>query len=222
MSNSRRLVNLNFESKMSERRKPGPKPKPDVKAKLLDAGLKVIASEGYAASGISDIAEAAEVAKGSFYHYFDSKEAFGAAAADSYFERHWAILSEIFSDAQREPLARLRAYFDGRIEAFRRVGFVRGCMLGNLGLEVSDHSDLIRSRLDAHFGRWSDLFAACIEEAQHQGAVTDAVPAATLGRHLVTGWEGALLRMRVEKNDRALMEFVDLTFNQLLCPRQKN
>jgi TetR/AcrR family transcriptional repressor of nem operon len=205
---------------MKARRKPGPKPKAGIRDKLLDAGLQRIATEGYAASGISEIADAASVAKGSFYHYFDSKEAFGAAAADSYFQKHWVVLQNIFSDERREPIERLRAYFDGRIDAFRRAGFVRGCMLGNLGLEVSDHSSLIRERLDIHFQQWSDLFTRCIAEAQRRGSIVNTLPASTLGRHLVSSWEGAILRMRVEKSDQALLEFVDLTFNHLLaCPR---
>jgi len=200
---------------MTEARKPGPRPKPGVKEKLLDAGLKAIAANGYAATGISDISAAAVVAKGSFYHHFDSKEAFGAAAADSYFENHWTFLFTVLTDPQRGPVERLRAYFMARIEVFGKREFNRGCMLGNLGLEVSDHSALIRSRLDAHFQRWSDLVTSCIEEAQREGEISEGLSAKALGRHLVSSWEGAILRMRVEKSDRALHEFMEFTFNHL-------
>lgn len=201
---------------MTAVRKPGPKPKAGTREKLLSAGLRVIEGNGYAATGISDISDAAEVAKGSFYHHFESKEIFGAAAVDEYFENHWIFLTSILENPEMAPVDRLRAYFAARIEAFRTAGFNRGCMLGNLGLEVSDHSDMIRARLDAHFQRWSDLVTSCIEEAQQLGTVSSAQPAKQLGRFLVSSWEGAILRMRVEKSDRALLEFVDFTFEHLL------
>ncbi|WP_321927579.1 TetR/AcrR family transcriptional regulator [Paraburkholderia guartelaensis] len=201
---------------MKAARKPGPRAKAGVREKLLNAGMTVIEGNGYAATGISDIADAAEVAKGSFYHYFDSKETFGAAAADTYFENHWVFLTGVLEDRKLEPIERLLTYFTLRIDAFRNDGFNRGCLLGNLGLEVSDHSAVIRGHIDAHFQRWSDLVATCIEEAQRLGATSSALSANALGRHIVSSWEGAILRMRVEKSDRALIEFVEFTFNHLL------
>jgi|SRR6266702_1551945 len=202
--------------KMSEVRKPGPKAKPGVKSRLIDAGLKVIGAGGYAATGISDISDSASVAKGSFYHYFESKEAFGAAAVDSYFEKHRPYLLSILTDERHEPVERLRRYFQARIEHFREIGFVGGCMLGNLGVEVSDHSDVIRSRLDVQFQQWSDLFTSCIEEGQRRGSISDSLSAISLGRYLVSSWEGAILRTRVEKTDRAFHEFLEFTFGRVL------
>jgi TetR/AcrR family transcriptional repressor of nem operon len=179
----------------------------------------MIHADGYAATGIQSIVDGADVPKASFYNHFRSKEAFGAEVIDAYFDRNEGKLRDFFSNSDLEPLARLEAYFDDRIAAFRAAGFVRGCLLGNFTTEVADHSALMREHLVEHFGAWSHFFENCIAEAQERGAISDQFPAALLGRFLLNSWEGALLRMRVEKSAVPLIEFKEIVFGKLLTPR---
>ncbi len=195
----------------------GPKPKHDTRSNLVQAGLRMLHAEGYAATGIQGVVESVAVPKGSFYNHFASKEAFGAEVLDAYFERNRGKLHEAFGDPGVAPLARLEAYFDGRIEAFRAAGFVRGCLLGNLSAEVADHSPLMRERLAEHFQAWGRFFEDCIAEAQQQGTIGDRIPAAVLARFVLNSWEGALLRMRAEKSDAPLVEFKQVVFGALLA-----
>jgi TetR/AcrR family transcriptional repressor of nem operon len=203
--------------KNSPVRRRGPKPKPDTHDKLLQAGLHMIHAEGYAATGIQGIVERVDVPKGSFYNHFASKEAFAAEVIDAYFERGQAKLHQILENSDLPPLARLEAYFDDRIDAFRATTFAKGCLLGNVSAEVADHSALMRARLVAHFDAWGRYFEACITEAQQQGALGDQFPAALLARFVLNSWEGALLRMRAEKSDAPLLEFKEIVFGKLLA-----
>ncbi len=196
--------------------KRGPKPNPDTRNNLVQAGLRMIHSEGYAATGIQSVVESVDVPKGSFYNHFASKEAFAAEVTDAYFDRNEGKLHDVLGNADITPLARLESYFDDRIEAFRAAGFTRGCLLGNLSAEVADHSALMRERLVVHFAAWSHYFEICIAEAQAQGTVGNDLPAALLGRFLLNSWEGALLRMRAEKNEAPLIEFKRAVFGKLL------
>src|ERR1700748_2242178 len=59
-------------------------PNPEVRKRLLAAGLGLVHARGFAASGVKDITDAAGVPKGSFYAYFASKEAFAAAILEHY------------------------------------------------------------------------------------------------------------------------------------------
>jgi len=195
----------------------GPKPKPDTRHKLVQAGLQMIHAEGYAATGIQSIVESVGVPKGSFYNHFASKEAFAAEVMDAYFDRGQDKLRAILGDADRTPLARLEAYFDDRIAAFRAMGFAKGCLLGNISAEVADHSPLMREHLAQHFGAWGDFFERCIAEAQEQGALGTQLTAALLGRFVLNSWEGALLRMRAEQSDAPLIEFKQVVFGKLLA-----
>jgi TetR/AcrR family transcriptional repressor of nem operon len=117
----------------------------------------------------------------------------------------------------QSPLARLESYFDDRIEALRASNYTRGCLLGNFSAEAADHSALIRESLAKHFGAWSSLFEKCIAEAQEQGTIGNQFPAASLASFIFNSWEGALLRMRVEKSDAPLIEFKEIIFGKLLA-----
>ena len=194
----------------------GPKPKPGTREKLVQAGLQMIHAEGYAATGIQSIVDHVDVPKGSFYNHFASKEAFAAEVLDAYFERGEVKLREILGPSDVPALERLAAYFDDRIEAFRKTAFAKGCLLGNTSAEVADHSALMRAHIAEHFEAWSRYFETCIAEAQKQGAVGKHFPAAVLARFVLNSWEGALLRMRAEKSDAALLEFKQIVFGKLL------
>jgi TetR/AcrR family transcriptional repressor of nem operon len=200
--------------------RPGPKPKPDTRNNLVQAGLQMIHADGYAATGIQSIVERANVPKGSFYNHFTSKEAFAAEVIDAYF--HWGQkkLREILVNNDAPPLDRLEAYFDDRINALKASGFVKGCLLGNFSAEVADHSEVVRGRLVEQFNAWSRLFEECISQAQEQGTLSDQFPAALLGRFVLNSWEGALLRMRVEKTDAPLVEFKAIVFGEILAKRR--
>lgn len=202
-------------SRPSARR--GPKPKPGTRGTLVQAGLGLMHAEGYAATGIQAVVEKAGVPKGSFYNHFASKEAFGTEVIDAYSERGQAKLRDILADPARPPLARLEAYFDDRIAAFRDSGHVRGCLMGNFSAEAADHSAVIRERLAVQFAAWTGLIEACIAEAQADGTAPRRFPAPLLAGFVMNSWEGALLRMRVEKSDAPLLAFKQIVFGGLLA-----
>jgi TetR/AcrR family transcriptional repressor of nem operon len=199
----------------------GPKPKLDTRDNLIRAGLKTIHAGGFTATGIQDIVDIADVPKGSFYNHFASKETFGAEVIDTYSTLGQQRLRTFLCDPGMPPLARLQAYFDDRIEAFAANAYARGCLMGNFSAEAADHSAVIREHLVTQWDAWSGIFESCIAQAQREGAIDDRRSAALLARFMFNSWEGALLRMRVEKNGAALAEFKDVIFGMVLAPRQQ-
>lgn len=194
----------------------GPKPKPHTRDNLIRVGIQMLHDSGYSATGIKDIVNAAKVPKGSFYNYFESKEAFVRDVVDSYFDGGLINLRDVLADSGTPPLDRLRNFFEQRTRTFQETGYVRGCMLGNLSLEVADHSAAIRERLSEHFRTWGNLFEECIAQAQRSGAIDNRLPAPLLAQFLLNSWEGSLLRMRTEKSDVPLKEFIEVVFGSLL------
>lgn len=171
---------------------------------------------GYTATGVKDIVDAAEVPKGSFYSHFASKETFGKEVVDNYFDGGLDDLHALLTNESTPPLERLRTYFEDKIRGYRAAGYAQGCMLGNLSLEIADHSMLIRGRIALHFKTWSGFFAGCIEQAQRTGAVRNRQSAPVLAEFVLNSWEGALLRMRAEKDERPLIEFTEVVFGSIL------
>nr|WP_183938370.1 TetR/AcrR family transcriptional regulator [Rhizobium paranaense] len=194
----------------------GPKPNPNTRHNLIQVGTQMLHEAGYAATGIKDIVDAADVPKGSFYNHFESKEAFGKEVVDFYFDSGLVELRALLGDSSIPPLERLRRFFDEKIRSYRTVDYTRGCLMGNLSLEVADHSALIRDRLAMHFRTWGSLFEGCIAQAQKTGAIRNSLPAPMLAQFLLNSWEGALIRMRVEKSDAPLQEFMEVVFRSLL------
>jgi TetR/AcrR family transcriptional repressor of nem operon len=176
----------------------------------------MIHAEGYAATGIQSIVEGADVPKGSFYNHFASKEAFGTEVIGAFSDRWQGKLRDFLCNPQVAPLARLEAYFEDRIEALRASNYARGCLLGNFSAEAADHSELIRESLAKHFRAWTGAIEQCIGEAQDRGALGKQYSAAILAGFILNSWEGALLRMRVEKSDAPLVEFKNVIFGKVL------
>lgn len=194
----------------------GPKPKPHVRDNLLREGTRMLHDAGYTATGIKEIVDAVKVPKGSFYNYFESKEDFGRAVVDFYFDNAIDGLRALLVNENVAPLERLQTYFNERIRGFEQGDYVRGCLLGNMSLEVADHSAAIRDRIAVHFRTWSGLFEDCIAEAQASGAIRNPQPASMLAQFLLNSWEGALLRMRAEKSNAPLKQFVEVVFGTIL------
>jgi TetR/AcrR family transcriptional repressor of nem operon len=210
---------MGFEMKTRAAARRGPKPKPDTRSNILEAGLQMIHAEGYAATGIQSIVKGADVPKGSFYNHFTSKEAFGTEVIAAFSDRGLRKLRDFLCNPELAPLARLEAYYDDRIDALRASNYARGCLLGNFSAEAADHSVSIRKSLAKHFRAWSSSIEKCIGEAQELGTLDNQFSAATLASFVLNSWEGALLRMRVEKSDAPLVEFKDVIFEKLLASR---
>ncbi|MFM0088807.1 TetR family transcriptional regulator C-terminal domain-containing protein [Paraburkholderia sediminicola] len=194
----------------------GPKPNPETRKKLLEAGVQMLHAGGYAATGIQEIVGVAEVPKGSFYNHFESKEAFGAEVVDAYFGPRAVRMQAIFGDTSMAPLQRLALYFDRRIAACVNAGYARGCLIGNLSLEVADHSESIRAHLSGKFTVWTAALEDCIRQAQQDGSIKNPMPASLLAQFVLNSWEGALLRMRAEKGPGSLEVFRQVVFQSIL------
>ncbi len=148
----------------------------DARKKILDAAQSLIELRGYSALGVAEICKAAEVPKGSFYYFFESKEALALAVIDE----HWAAerrdWTGLLKNEAEPPLQRLRQLFEAT-EAEHRAcradrGSIAGCMLGNLSLEMCNQSEAVRDRLKEIFEDQVDLIEAVVTEAQSRGEVT--------------------------------------------------
>jgi len=190
--------------------------KRDTRTDILKVGTDIIARQGFNATGIDTVLKAVGVPKGSFYHYFASKEAFGLAVLDSFAERYGNKLNEFFDDESIPHLQRLRNYLDYSMERLVKNQFAKGCLAGNLGQELADQHESFRLRIEEIFRDWHRRFAACFHKAQLAGEIPTTMPPELLADFLLNGLEGAVLRAKVVKSLKPLREFVDILFNTVL------
>jgi TetR/AcrR family transcriptional regulator, transcriptional repressor for nem operon len=187
-------------------------PKPSHRDALLDAGLRVMFRKGYAGSGVRDIVADAAVAQGSFTNHFRSKEAFAVEVLDRYFASVSDVVREALEDDSLSPRERLRRYLDLITDRLEADEFVRGCLIGDFSLETTAQSEVMRERLAAIFDEWRVPFADCIRQAQDTGEIAATFDPLELADFLLASWEGAILRMKVDRTPAALDRFTSIAF----------
>jgi TetR/AcrR family transcriptional repressor of nem operon len=179
---------------------------------ILRTGLQVMFRSGYHGSSVRDICAAAGAPQGSFTNHFRSKEAFAAEVLDRYFDYLKGLVTQALNDETLTPRQRLKRYLDIITDKLERDDWRIGCLIGDFSLEASSHSKLLRQQLDAIFQEWQALFASCIEAAQSAGEVDSQFSATELAEFLLASWEGAILRMKVERGPAALERFKTIAF----------
>ena len=187
-------------------------PKPSLKEAILDAGLKAMFRTGYHGTSVRDVTAAAGAPQGSFTNHFRSKEAFASEVLDRYFGNTRDLVAEALQDSTLTPRQRLRRYLDIITDRLEADAFGRGCLIGDLSLEAPGSSEVLRERLVAIFAEWRVPFAACIREAQASVEIAADFPPEELADFLLASWQGAILRMKVERNGAALERFKTIAF----------
>ena len=167
---------------------------------LLNQGVVFFMNQGYHGTGLQEILDAVNVPKGSFYNYFNSKEEFGAADIQHYIEPFIARLSAHLQQSGSDALGAIRRYFAELIVELEENKFKGGCLLGSLMGEIGSTSDVCQQSLQSAIARYRDLLQSGLAQAQQQGSVrTDKTPE-EMADLLINAWQGALLRMQIEKS----------------------
>jgi TetR/AcrR family transcriptional regulator, transcriptional repressor for nem operon len=183
---------------------------------LLQVGLRRIHSMGYAATGVKEILDEADIPKGSFYHYFASKEAFAKEVLNLYVRGENERAGRILGEGKGAPVKRLRRYFEELIAVYGPTAEISGCMVGNLSLEMADHSDSIQSLLHQSFSNWQTGIAGVLQEAIDRGDLAKSNKPQELASFLLNSYEGALLRSKADRSNKALENFLHFAFDVLL------
>ena len=189
---------------------------PSTRDHLLQVGLRRIRSLGYAATGVKEILDDADVPKGSFYHHFASKEAFAKEVLALYVRGENERAAKLLGEGRAAPLRRLRRYFEEIIAIYGPTSTISGCLMGNLSLEMADHSDSIQSLLHQSFANWQTAVAGVLQEAIDRGDLARSAKPQELAGFLLNSYEGALLRSKADRSSKALETFLHFTFNILL------
>lgn len=188
-------------------------PKPNVREPLIEAGLRTFHQRGFHGCGVQDITAAAGVPKGSFYNHFESKEALALAAL----ERFWDIGTErraVLVDRDLDPVERLRRHFTLLNEAVARGQFEKGCLIGNFSAELSG-AEAVQARLRDLYTSWCAAIEVAVAQARAEGRLASVASDASVATYLVSAWEGAVLRSKVDRSGAVLDDFVVIALDSL-------
>lgn len=180
----------------------------DTKAELIRSGLEQLTEHGFASSGIDHILKKVGVPKGSFYHYFASKETFGQAVIENYANYFANKLDKYLLDESYPALTRIINFVEDAKIGMRRHQFKRGCLVGNLGQEVDLLPESFRQLLIDIFLCWQHRLANCLYTAQAQGTISITANCELLAEYFWIGWEGAVSRAKLVQDTKPLDNYI--------------
>lgn len=168
----------------------------EVKLHIMLAGRGIIARKGFAGVGLSEILSAADIPKGSFYHYFGSKEQYGRELIEHYAAGYLEMLEQVLGSGAQSARERLLSYWGHWIETQCCEAAEHKCLVVKLSAEVADLSDDMRIALHQGTERIIARIAACIDEGRQEASLhtvleplpTAPVAAATTTVSPACGW----------------------------------
>lgn len=188
------------------------------KEQILNQGIQLLMRNGYHGTGIKLILDTVQVPKGSFYSYFESKENFTAEAIRHYIAPFIARLQSFLNKTDLNGHEAIKAYFESLIEDLEQSDYSGGCLLGDMMGEISTSSELCRQTLLTAITDYCQRISQGLSDGQALGIVRDDMSADNMAMLLFDQWQGALLRMKVEKStaplSRCLSQLLDDYFLQ--------
>ena len=158
----------------------------------------------------------AGVPKGSFYFHFESKEKFGLELIDVYSDFMGKKMDEIMSDTSQSGITRLRNFIDFTKTMFESENFVGGCPLGNLALEMGDVNENFRMKISKGFEQMESHISKCLLDSQNAEEISKDIDVKSAAKFILNSWEGALVRMKVEKSNNSLDLLGNYIFDYIL------
>ncbi|WP_266033892.1 TetR/AcrR family transcriptional regulator [Brucella intermedia] len=187
----------------------------DVRRHILDTARPIISGKGFASVGLNEILQAAGVPKGSFYHYFGSKEAFGEDLLEAYFAEYSIMLETFLTCPGQNAAQRLMAYWEHWIEVEAACDPTGKCLAVKLAAEVSDLSEDMRKVLEQGTGRVIARIAQALDEGAADGSLRRWPDSREAAENLYQLWLGACLRAKITRNRKSLESALTATRRML-------
>jgi TetR/AcrR family transcriptional repressor of nem operon len=175
-------------------------PSLDTRDNILASGQRLMASKGFSAVGLNEILTTAGVPKGSFYHYFGSKDAFGEALLESYFQAYLADVDRTLARRGLTMAQRLMDYFASWQDSQSFLDCQGKCLAVKLGAEVADLSDAMRAAMLRGTSGIVARLAAAIEAGVAEGSLSIADEPSRVAQNLYQLWLGASVMAKIVRN----------------------
>lgn len=169
----------------------------DTRQHVLDVAKEIILGKGFAAVGLNEILSSAGVPKGSFYHYFKSKEQFGDELIKDYFEQYMQQLEIALTAGSSSNASCLLAYFQAWLDTQSSDTTADKCMVVKLSAEVTDLSELMRVTLKNGTDRVIARLAECVQAGISKGEFPHNLDAKSITSEIYYMWIGATLMTKV-------------------------
>ncbi len=174
------------------------------RARMIEAAYRLAILKGFDRTSVSEIMEAADVQKGTFYHHFPDKDSLGLAVIERDRAEFLAMLEESLDAAT--PMKSLERFFARALRKHAARRFVGGCLWGNTALEMGDSNPAFAKVVGQVFATWAAKVERVVRAGQNAGEIRNDVPAAALAKSIVAVVEGGIMLSRLTKREGAMKE----------------
>ncbi|MFZ5957548.1 TetR/AcrR family transcriptional regulator [Pseudomonas knackmussii] len=176
---------------------------------ILAKGSLAMTRCGYHGTGVQDIVQAAGIPKGSFYHYFESKEDFALQALEHLYGPRLQRYAEALGNPALGPRARILSYYGELMAHFaRKEKLEYHCFIGSLSFELTELSPALAAKVDDILQRGTDILRACLHEAQQAGELPADEHCDNLADFVSNAWQGVLSRLKVSASLKPMEAFI--------------
>jgi len=190
----------------------------DTREHLLATGERLCMHRGFTGMGLSELLKTADVPKGSFYHYFRSKEAFGVALLERHYAGYHQRLATHFATGKCNCRDRVLAYYQQTLTQFCAQGIISGCLTVKLSAEVCDLSEDMRTAMDKGATGVIALLAQALAKGRDEKSLTFVGEPLTQAQVLYSLWLGANLQAKISRSALPLESALDHVKNILATP----
>lgn len=191
------------------------KQKESTKQHILNIGRELVAEHGFSTLGLSSLLRTAAVPKGSFYHYFQSKEDFGCELLSQYFENYFDMMDGVLACSAETAYDRLMQYWHMWHDSQASLDCNQRCLITKLGAEVSDLSERMRTILAEGVQAIIARLQSIVVEGFDDGSIQRADDAEQMTAALYQMWIGATLISRINHDLKPLAQALKETENIL-------
>ncbi|MBR9827380.1 MAG: TetR family transcriptional regulator [Oceanospirillales bacterium] len=186
---------------------------------LLEIGNSLFQLHGYHGTSLSMILEACAVSRGSFYNYFNGKEAFAIEVIEHYQVLELDLWKAEYGQLEGRHADKLQTMMRRLTEEFSMTNERLGCLLANLSGEMALASDSFRAAIRNAISRVLSVITDDMRLCQDEGSVRTDLAPEQLSRLIWDYWQGALLRMKTENSREPLYQALDMLWQHLLPPQ---
>lgn len=187
----------------------------DTYQRIIESASELMHASSYSDVGVAAICEKAKVQKGSFYHFFPSKQDLTLAVIDKHSaDMKEALIDQAFSSAL-PPLKRLQRFLDLTIELqtniHEQTGHVYGCPFGNLATEMATQDENIRLKVNQSFSNLYALFSSTLQEAIDNNELDKIDNVDATAQAMLAYLEGAMLLAKTQNDPNVLKQLLPAT-----------
>lgn len=187
----------------------------DVRDNILATGQRLMAVKGFSAVGLNEILAEARVPKGSFYHYFGSKDAFGEAMLEEYFHAYLLDLDATLAKPGMTMAERLMSYWSGWQQTQSFYDCQGKCLAVKMAAEVADLSEAMRLSIKRGTSGIISRLARAIEQGVAEGSLAIDADADGTANSLYQLWLGTSVMVKISR-DTQPFDMATTTTRQIL------